>query len=73
MSVFWRIPMAIWQFVYGIFIQPIFSLVHRVLSLFGFKTDQLATVFPAMTPTPATIFTTLNEWTTPMVPVNPTW
>ncbi|EFX80335.1 hypothetical protein DAPPUDRAFT_303993 [Daphnia pulex] len=41
MSVWWRIPTAIWDFVSQVFLQPLLSSLRRLLSVFGLYNEQM--------------------------------
>lgn len=68
MSVFWRIPMAIWRFVYDVLLSPLLSSFDGLLSLFGLSGQQFVNTLPT---TQAPFVNLAPQLTTPMADLVP--
>lgn len=69
MSAWWRIPSAIWQFIYTVFLSPILSAFHRLLAIFGLDSTVVSTV-PLIFPSTPGFSQGVPQLTTPMTPMS---
>ncbi|XP_046652035.1 uncharacterized protein LOC124342876 [Daphnia pulicaria] len=71
MSVWWRIPTAIWDFISQVFLQPLLSSLRRLLSVFGLYNEQmmpLPLVVPSSSPLDF-VSQFVPQFTTPINPM----
>jgi hypothetical protein len=72
MSVWWRIPTAIWDFISQVFLQPLLSSLRRLLSVFGLYNEQMMMPLPLVVPSSSPLdFVSqfVPQFTTPINPM----
>ncbi|XP_046453197.1 uncharacterized protein LOC124200884 [Daphnia pulex] len=72
MSVWWRFPTAIWDFISQVFLQPLLSSLRRLLSVFGLYNEQMMMPLPLVVPSSSPLdFVSqfVPQFTTPINPM----